>query len=71
MPKRAKKPDAVECGTVRLFLCEACGNVHIALVDDDGDMIAHASMPPDTAEELGENIFKALGELSTEKRVLQ
>jgi len=45
--------------------------VHLALVDDDGAIIAHASMPPDTAEELGQNLFKALGMLSMEKRLLQ
>lgn len=66
------KPEPIEVGTVRLFLCDACGNVHIALVDDDGDIVAHASMPPDTAEELGQNLFKALGELGMDgKRVLQ
>jgi len=43
-------------------MCEQCPNVHINLMDDEGNVFATLLMPPEEIVELGEAVRKALRE---------
>jgi hypothetical protein len=58
------KPEPIEAATVRVFLCDFCGEVHMAMLDLDGDVIAGASMPVELAKELSDNILNAISFVS-------
>jgi len=61
MTKRKRKP--IDADTVRVYLCENCGQIHFEMLDADDGIIAEATLPPEFAEELRENIAKALSDV--------